>query len=111
MGKEYIPLFLDFNDTTEDLTDEECGRLIRAIINYANGNDPDGLVTSGEKVAFKFLKGLVDRNAAISEARAKAGASKGNKTEQNGANENKIEQNKTRITKLAALMQQYHHLL
>ena len=93
MGKEYIPLFLDFNETTEALSDEECGRLIRAIVNYANGNNPSGLVTSGEKVAFQFLKGLVDRNAAISEARARAGASKGNKTEQKETNDNKTEQN------------------
>lgn len=95
MGKEYIPLFLDFNVTTADLMDDECGRLIRAIVDYANGIDPVGLKSTGEKVAFQFLKGLVDRNAAISEARARAGASKGNKPEQNGTNENKPEQTGT----------------
>ena len=96
MGKEYIPLFLDFNETTEALSDEECGRLIRAVVNYANGNEAADLVTSGEKVAFQFLKGLVDRNTAISEARARAGASKGSKNEQKGTNENKTEQNESK---------------
>lgn len=93
--EKYIPLFLDFNVTTADLQDDECGRLIRAIVDYANGIDPEGLKSTGEKVAFQFLRGLVDRNAAISEARARAGASKKNKPEQNGTNENKPEQTET----------------
>ena len=32
MAERYIPIFLDFNETTQDLTDEECGRLIRAVV-------------------------------------------------------------------------------
>ncbi|MBO5959315.1 MAG: hypothetical protein J6Q65_04250 [Lentisphaeria bacterium] len=101
MGKEYIPLFLDFNETTQDLSDEECGRLIRAIVDYANAEDYEQRLTGAEKIAFRFLKGLVDRNTAISEARSKAGATR-NKTEQTGSdsdqtetNENKPEQNTT----------------
>ena len=91
MGKEYIPLFLDFNETTQDLTDDECGRLIRAIVAYANDDDYESLLTGAEKIAFRFLKGLVDRNVAISEKRAAAGANK-NKHEQKETNENKTEQ-------------------
>lgn len=83
MGKEYIPLFLDFNETTQDLTDEECGRLIRAVVDYANEEDYEKRLTGGERIAFRFLKGLVDRNAAISEARAKAAMIK---AEQSSAN-------------------------
>ena len=94
MGKEYIPLFLDFNETTQDLTDEECGRLIRAIVAYANDDDYQNILTGGEKIAFRFLKGLVDRNAAISEKRALARTNK-NKTEQNKTNDNKEEQNES----------------
>ena len=78
MGKEYIPLFLDFNETTQDLTDD----------------DYESLLTGGEKIAFRFLKGLVDRNAAISEKRAAAGANK-NKQEQKETNDNKTEQTET----------------
>ena len=94
VGKEYIPIFLDFNETTQDLTDEECGRLIRAIVDYANDNDYEKRLTGSEMIAFRFLKGLVDRNAAISEKRAQARSEK-NKTEQNGTNDNKAEQNGT----------------
>lgn len=97
MGKEYIPLFLDFNETTQDLTDEECGRLIRAIVAYANDDDYQNILTGGEKIAFRFLKGLVDRNAAISEKRAQARAGK-NKQEQNVTNDNKTEQNDSNNT-------------
>ena len=99
MGKEYIPLFLDFNETTQDLADDECGRLIRAIVSYANDEEYESILKGNEKVAFRFLKGLVDRNAAISEKRAQARAGK-NKTEQNETNDNKEEQNETNsITK------------
>lgn len=102
MGKEYIPLFLDFNETTQDLSDEECGRLIRAIVDYANADDYEKRLTGAEKIAFRFLKGLVDRNAAISEARSKAGANRNkpeqeqNKPEQAETNENKPEQTETK---------------
>lgn len=94
MGKEYIPLFLDFNETTQDLSDDECGRLIRAIVAYANDEEYENILTGGEKIAFRFLKGLVDRNAAISEKRAQARAGK-NKLEQNGTNDIKTEQNES----------------
>lgn len=107
MSREYVPLFLDFNESTQDLTDEECGRLVRAIIDYANGREYENRLVGAEKIAFRFLKGAIDRNQAISEVRAKAGSSK-KKTEQNATNENKTEQteqmetdsiNKKRITK------------
>lgn len=107
MSREYVPLFLDFNDSTQDLADEECGRLVRAIIDYANGREYESRLVGAEKIAFRFLKGAIDRNQAISEVRAKAGASR-KKTEQTETNESKNEQNeqtetnftnKKRITK------------
>ena len=96
MAKEYIPLFLDFNETTQDLSDDECGRLIRAIIEYANDREYEQLLTGAERIAFRFLKGVIDRNQAISEARARAGSSK---REQQATNENKSEQPITNIVK------------
>lgn len=94
MGKEYIPLFLDFNESTQDLSDEECGRLIRAIVDYANAEDYEKRLTGAERIAFRFLKGIVDRNAAISEARSKAGANR-NKPEQTETKDSKPEQTET----------------
>lgn len=92
MAKEYIPLFLDFNETTQDLTDEECGRLVRAIVEYANGNDCEARLCGAEKIAFRFLKGVVDRNQAISDIRRQA---RQGKTQQKSTNDNKPEQNAT----------------
>lgn len=98
MSREYIPLFLDFNESTQDLTDEECGRLVRSIVDYANGKEYESRLAGAEKIAFRFIKGTIDRNQAISEVRAKAGASR-KKTEQTETNENKTEQNEQIETK------------
>lgn len=91
MSREYIPLFLDFNESTQDLTDEECGRLVRSIVDYANGKDYESRLTGAERIAFRFLKGVIDRNQSISEIRAKAGASR-KKSEQTETNVSKPEQ-------------------
>jgi len=99
MGKEYIPLFLDFNETTQDLNDDECGRLIRAIVDYANGLDYQQRLIGAERIAFRFLKGLVDRNTAISEARSKAVSTR-YRNAQEATNEQNDVQNPTNAYKL-----------
>lgn len=76
MGKEFLPVFLDFNETTQDLSDEQCGKLIRALVDYANGKEPqigDGMLL----MAFRFLKGSIDRNTRLSAVRAQAGSKGG----------------------------------
>lgn len=107
MGKGYLPLFLDTFDETIDLTDEEFGRLIRAIGAYAKGEEYASIITGNERYAFPFLKGQIDRNLEISSARAKAGSSRrepdekanGNKPEQNETNANKREQKEAKSPK------------
>ena len=96
MAKEYVPIFFDWIENTQDLTAEEKGNLIDAVILYASGQEYEHLLTGGCRIAFRFLKGQVDRNSSISEARAKAGASKKEQTE---SNENKTEQNTTKSPK------------
>ena len=96
MAKEFIPIFLDFNDSTQDLTDEQCGRLIRALVNYANGLDYH--LQGVELIAFRFLKGYVDRNEVLSKIRAEAG-SKGGK--QTAANRSKGQQTAATGSKIA----------
>lgn len=76
MAKEFLPLFLDFNETTQDLSDQQCGHLVRSLVDYANGKEPeigDGM----ELMAFRFLKGTIDRNARLSAVRAEAGSKGG----------------------------------
>lgn len=110
MAKGYFPLFFDTLEETQDLTDEEFGRLVRAVGAYASGDeDYADIITGNERYAFRFLKGQIDRNAEISTARAKAGANKkqqdeaiiinakeietnDNKNQQTETNENKPEQ-------------------
>lgn len=98
MAKGYVPIFFDWLDNTQDLSAEEKGHLIDAVVMYASGADEwvDQLETSGEKIAFRFMRGQVDRNIEISKARAKAGASK---QEQSETNENKTEQTSSNIPK------------
>ena len=97
MGKGYIPLFFDLFDETEDLTDEEFGRLIRAAGSYASGKDDwIDIVTGNEKYAFRFLRGQIDRNIEISKARARARLGK---KEQPITNDNKAEQKETKKDK------------
>lgn len=77
MAREYVPIFFDWLETTQDLSQDEKGNLIDAVVSYAAGKEYEHLLQgSGCRIAFRFLKGQVDRNAAISEARAKAGSSK-----------------------------------
>ena len=97
MAKGYMPLFFDTFEETENLTDEEFGRLIRAAGYYAIGKDGWGaLITGNERYAFPFLKGQIDRNKSISQKRAKAGSTR---KEQEVAKENKPEQNETKGNK------------
>ena len=96
MAKEYVPIYLDWLEQTQDLQPEEKGNLIDAVVSYASGLDYEQYLSGGCRIAFRFYKGYIDRNAAISEARSKAGSNKNN---QNGTNDNKTEQPETNDNK------------
>ena len=96
MAREYVPIFFEWLDVTQDLTQEQKGNLIDAAVLYASGGNYQAVLTGVEIIAFRFIKGQIDRNAAISDARSKAGS---NKNEQNGTNENKTEQKETKLLK------------
>lgn len=94
MAKGYMPLFFDTFEETDNLTDEEFGRLIRAAGYYATGKDGwESMITGNERYAFPFLKGQIDRNKSISQKRAKAGSTRKEQTE---TNENKPKQTETK---------------
>lgn len=103
MAKEYVPIFFSWLKDTQDLTAEEKGNLIDAVVSYASGEEYEHLLIGGTKIAFRFLQGQVDRNNAISDVRSKARSGKteetesnNNKKEQNTTNENKTEQNESK---------------
>lgn len=99
MAKEYVPIFFEWLDVTQDLTAEEKGNLIDAVVSYASGREYEHLLTGGCKIAFRFLKGQVDRNAAISDVRRSARIGKTNKAEQATTNDNKTEETESNLPK------------
>ena len=94
MARAYIPVYFDLLEEAHELTDQEFGRMVRAAIMYAKGvSNYMDCIQGNERFVFGFLKGQIDRNNAISDARAKAGA---NKKEQKETKENKTEQKETK---------------
>lgn len=105
-GAVYVPIYLDWLEVTQDLTAEEKGNLIDAVIAYASDIEYEHLLTGAVRICFRFLKGQVDRNRELSETRRNARMNKDelpgtneNKTEHNGTNGNKTEQNGTKLPK------------
>ena len=110
-GGKYVPIYLEWLDVTQDLTAEEKGNLIDAVVAYASGLEYESLLTGGAKIAFRFLKGQIDRNRELSEKRSKAASGSddeangskteetGTKEEQNGTNGSKTEQTGTKLPK------------
>ena len=102
MAKEYVPIFFEWLDVTQDLTAEEKGNLIDAVVSYASGREYEHLLMGACKIAFRFLKGQVDRNAAISDVRRQARQGKtssDNKPQQNTINDNKTGQTESNLPK------------
>lgn len=96
MAREYVPIFFEWLDVTQDLTAEEKGNLIDAVVSYASGREYEHLLCGSCKIAFRFLKGQVDRNAAISDVRRQA---RQGKTQQTTTNDNKTEQTESNLPK------------
>lgn len=100
-GGVYVPIYLDWLEVTQDLTAEEKGLLIDAVVSYAAGEDQSEALAGGARIAFRFLKGQVDRNRELSATRSKAarGGATSDNPEQNGTNGSKTEQNGTNAPK------------
>ena len=98
---KYVPIYLDWLDVTQDLSPEEKGNLIDAVVSYAAGKDFESFLSGGVRIAFRFMKGQVDRNKEISEKRSKAasGGSNESKPEQDETNGNKPQQTATKLPK------------
>lgn len=99
MAKEYVPIFFEWLDVTQDLTAEEKGNLIDAVVSYASGREYEHLLCGACKIAFRFLKGQVDRNAAISDVRRQARQGKTVAKDQTITNDNKQEQTTSNLPK------------
>lgn len=74
----YIKIYPDFINVVQELDNGARGRLLLAIMQYANGEEPDEL-TGAERIAYIVLKGQIDRDADAYEANAKKQSENGRK--------------------------------
>lgn len=95
--KEYVPIFFDWVEVTGELNAQEKGRLIDAIVLYAQGGDWQEQIKGNERYLFPAFRKQIDRGNEISEARAEAG--RAGRQQQTGTNHNKPEQNQTNLNK------------
>ena len=58
----YIKIFPDLSATLELLADAEAGKLLKALVQYANGKEVN--LPGPEKLVFAMLKAQIDRDAA-----------------------------------------------
>ena len=93
--KEYVPIFFDWVEVTGELNAQEKGRLIDAIVLYAQGGDWQEQIKGNERYLFPAFRKQIDRANEISDVRAGArqGKTKQNKTEQTTTNNNKTPNN------------------
>ena len=104
MKKTYVPIFYDWAEVTEELTAEEKGRMIDAIVLYARGKGDSIHLTGNEKYLFPAFRKQIDQENEKSENKSQAAAererekaqkaqgttksTKGHKTANNNKNKN-----------------------
>lgn len=100
MASEYVPVFFDWVEVTGELTAQEKGRLIDAIVLYAQGGDWQEQIKGNERYLFPAFKKQIDRARETSGKRASAG-SIGGKQKQTEANASKCKQTEANVSKNA----------
>ena len=96
--REYVPIFFDWVEVTGELNAQEKGRLIDAIVLYAQGGDWQEQIKGNERYLFPAFRKQIDRANEISEARSEAG--RASKPKQTETNCNKPEQTETNTNKI-----------
>lgn len=96
MAETFVPIYLDWTEVTEELNDQEKGRLIDAIVLYKAGGDWQDRIKGNERYLFPAFRKQMDRAARISEARASAGSAGGKQMQ---AKSSKIKQNEANTSK------------
>ena len=99
MAEPYYTLYFNWIEDTQELNDQEKGRLIDAIVLYARGDDWQERIKGNERYVFPIYRNQLDRARRLSEVRAEAGSKGGNqsqarnsKVKQNEANRSKVKQ-------------------
>ena len=80
MAKTYILMYFDFIEATEGLSDEECGRLVKAMLAYArDGEVPEAALVGNERFLFPTFRLQLDRDSRAYETRVLQNAINGRK--------------------------------
>ena len=101
MALSYLKIRADFDEITEALTDEEKGRLLLAMVRYAqDGEEPQ--LSGSERILWPVFRADIDREREISQTLAENGRKGGrprkseNQTEPEETNENQTKPNETK---------------
>lgn len=78
MAMCYVQMYFSYLEPLADLTDEEVGRVVRAILKYGADRTIHDLSPS-EKMAFSFMKANFDRDAAAYDAKVEKKRENGKK--------------------------------
>ena len=68
MALEYIPFYYSYRKKLEKLSDQEVGRLVRALLEYGETGETEEL-TGRESIAFDFIADDINRAKAAYDER------------------------------------------
>ena len=99
MARSFLKVYFDFDEKTDELTENEKGRLLLALYRYARtGQKP--VLTGNERFLFSSFKSEIDRDIATYNAKVANGSLGGrpamkepNETEENLKEPNETEEN------------------
>lgn len=101
-SKEYVKLWLSYDDHFREYDDASVGALIRAMIAYKRDHE-EPLFSGPERFVWQALKADIDAQEALSQARSEAGRkgglANGSKLKQTEANESKVKQTEAKLSK------------
>ena len=95
MAREYFCAYHSYADSMRNLSDDECGRLFRALLSYsATGELP--VLADRESIAFDFIRSQIDRDREAYEAKCRKNKESVSKRyERNQTNTNEYERIQT----------------
>ena len=98
--KKGFVAFVEWKANTDILTDEQAGRLFRAVFSYAETGETPAFDDPTVAMAFGFIKKDIDRtNEKYEDIKRKRTEARLGKTQQKGTNENKTQQTTTKGNK------------
>ena len=103
MGREFFKCFHDYRKKCEKLSDQEVGRLFRALMEYSeHGTAPE--LTGRESIAFDFIAEDIARDRAAYEQKcltnAENGSKGGKRTQANATERKRTEAKSSEIDKI-----------